>query len=355
MSSAPQTPKSAFTFLPQGALIQEFNVAGHNIVLSLPTAADYKANHAPYFGQTIGRTTNRIKDAQIANLNGKTYHLAANDGANPNSLHGGAKGWGERDFTGPTPMNRNGREGVQFTYLSPDGEEGYPGTVECRVWYTAWTDTTSSPARTILEAEYEVEFTGTECAETVIGVTNHSYFSLNPSAGSIADTTLTLGTNTHLELTPQQIPTGNIIPHPSCPAEPLTPFTLTAQGPSFDDCFVFPYPPAQDVPIDTRPLPLRMAVRMQHPTTKLALEVWSSEPAFQLYTGEGIDVPALPLQDGKGGKTQALGSRAGIAIEPSRYVDAAGGGREEWRGMCLVKRGGGVWGARNRYVAWREE
>lgn len=177
MSSQPTTAtaadndkgESAFHFLPQGALIEEFKVAGVNIVQGFPEAKFYKSHNTPYFGETIGRTTNRIKDAKIENLNGKTYHLAVNNG--PNSLHGGKKGWGKKDFEGPKPVNRNGKEGVEFKYLSQDGEEGYPGTVECRVWYTAGME----DGKTVLEAEWEVEFVGDECDETVVGVTNHRY------------------------------------------------------------------------------------------------------------------------------------------------------------------------------------
>ena len=167
--------ESAFTFLPQGALIQEFKVAGINIVQGFPDAKFYKTHNAPYFGETIGRTTNRIKDAKIENLNGKTYTFAANNG--PNSLHGGDEGWGKKDFEGPKPVNRNGKEGVRFRYLSKDGEEGYPGTVECRVWYMAGIE----DGKTVLEAEWEVEFVGNECEETVVGVTNHRYNSLQAS------------------------------------------------------------------------------------------------------------------------------------------------------------------------------
>lgn len=176
MSRSP--PESAFTFLSQGALIQEFLVDGHNIVLGFPSAGLYKSHKAPYFGETIGRTTNRIKDATIPNLNGRTYQLAANDG--PNCLHGGAQGWGKKDFEGPTPVNRHGKEGVKFTYLSKDGDEGYPGTVLCTVWYDAGTE----DGKTILDVEYQVEFVGDECEETVVGVTNHRYttpFSSHPS------------------------------------------------------------------------------------------------------------------------------------------------------------------------------
>lgn len=167
-------PESAFTFLPQGALIQEFSVAGHNIVLSLPTAAHYATHNAPYFGETIGRTTNRIRSGQIPNLNGKAYQLATNDGPRPNLLHGGNEGWGKKIWEGPKKVMRKGREGVEFSYLSKDGDEGYPGTVLADVWYVAsMEDGPNGRRETVLEVEYEVRFVGGECEETIVGVTNH--------------------------------------------------------------------------------------------------------------------------------------------------------------------------------------
>ena len=87
---------------------------------------------------------------------------------------------------------------------------------------------------------------------------------------------------------------------------------------------------------------------MSHPGTKLHLEILSTEPAFQFYTGEHIDVPELRSSSGE--KIAAKGARAGIAVEPSRYVDAP---RSEWRGQCLLKRGE-VWGAKSQYRAWKE-
>ena len=171
---AQRTPESAFTFLPQGALIQEFSLAGHNLVLSLPTAAHYATHNKGYFGETIGRTTNRIRDGKIPNLNGKTYQLATNDGPRPNCLHGGNEGWGKKIWDGPKKVSRKGREGVEFTYLSKDGDEGYPGTVQANVWYVAgMEDGPGGRRETVLEVEYEVQFVGDECEETVVGVTNH--------------------------------------------------------------------------------------------------------------------------------------------------------------------------------------
>lgn len=161
--------ESGVKFLPTGAVIQELLVDGHNIVLGYPAEEPYA--EAPFFGETIGRIANRVKNAQIDNLNGKSYKLAANDG--PNHLHGGSQGWGKKRFKGPQPVNREGKEAILFTYVSPDGEEGYPGTVELRLWYTTWTEEEAGVSKFVLETEYEVEFTGTEAEETVVNVTNH--------------------------------------------------------------------------------------------------------------------------------------------------------------------------------------
>ena len=165
---AAATPNGA-QFLPQGALLQHFWVAGYDIVLNFPEASLYKTHNDAYFGETIGRTTNRIKDARIVGLNGKDCTLAQNDGLN--SLHGGREGWGKKIFEGPKSVSRHGKEAVQFTYLSPDGDEGFPGTVECRVWYTTWEE--KEDQILVLEMEYEVELIGEECEETIAGVTNH--------------------------------------------------------------------------------------------------------------------------------------------------------------------------------------
>src|SRR5271154_4993831 len=163
--------ESNFQFLPTGAIIQEFTVAGHNIVQSFPNEELYR--DAPFFSETIGRTTNRIKNGRINSLNGRSYQLATNDGGH--HLHGGAQGWGKKVFSGPTPEHRNGREAVKFVYVSHDGEEGFPGTVELRVWYMAWEESQNDRQATCLEVEYEVEMTRNECEETAVGVTNHRH------------------------------------------------------------------------------------------------------------------------------------------------------------------------------------
>ena len=161
----------AFTFLPQGAIIQEFRVGGRNIVLGFDSADTYRNKNSAYFGETIGRVANRISGAKINNLNGKSYTLEANNG--PNSLHGGVEGWGKKNFQGPTPVNRNGREAVAFKYTSPDGDQGFPGTVEFQLWYTASVEKEEGVDKTTLEIEYEAKLVGDEVDETVVNLTNH--------------------------------------------------------------------------------------------------------------------------------------------------------------------------------------
>lgn len=358
-------PDSSFTFFSQGALIQEFKVAGHNIVQSFPEAKFYSTHNYAYLGETIGRTTNRVKGAKLENLNGRSYELAVNDGENPNSLHGGTRGWGKQDFEGPKPVNRNGKEGVQFRYVSKDGEEGYPGTVECLVWYTAGVE----DGKTVLEVEYQVELIGDECDETVVGVTNHrymtailswplaksmgtdcrcSYFQINPGAATTEGTVVTLGTDKYLELDAHQIPTGQITTFPNIPPAGKA-FTLGATEPAIDDCFVIDPDAPSSCPLDTRNQPLRHVATISHPDSGLHLEIKSMEPAFQFYTGDGLYIPEVETD--KGVKVGSRGKRSGIAIEPSRYVDCAG--REEWRGMCRLKKGQ-KWGAKTMYRAWKE-
>ena len=374
---------SAFTFLPRGAAIQEFNVAGHNIVQNFPEAALYDLIPHPHFGETVGRTTNRIKEAALHNLNGKTYHLSANDGEH--NLHGGPTGWGKRTWEGPQKVERGGKKGIFFRHVSKDGDEGFPGTVEARVWYVAEME----EGKTVLDVEYEVELVGDECDETVAGVTNHrygvslsfaqvsipsnaldycviqlnaqrpelfytdqyilcSYFNLNLPAPTIEGTVCTLGTTLYQEITPDGIPTGKITTYPSLPATPNTPFTLGATEPDPDDCFIMNSDPAS-IPLDTRSLPLQTIATMHHPHTGLHLEIDSTEPAFQFYCGRFVDVPEC--ETSQGAKVAKRGKRSGICVEPSRYVDAAG--REEWREMCRLRKGE-VFGSRSVYRAWKD-
>jgi len=361
-----------FTFLPLGAILQEFLVDGVNIVQAFPTAELYEKHNGPYFGETIGRVANRISNAKLNSLNGgKSYALVANNG--PNNLHGGDVGWGKKTWDGPTPVGQRqipgvdgleGGESVKFSLRSEDGDEGFPGTVEATVVYTAGTQTVDGNKVTVLGIEYEAQLVG-GADETVINMTNHScvqtqvtptttthsapnskanpryrYFNLT-GGPTIEGTVVELCTNTYLPVDDGGIPTGG--PTAFSKVKGKTPFTLGAEEPDIDDCFIV-NEDVKSIPIDTRSDPLIELVSAHHPESKIHLTVLSTEPAFQFYTGKYIEVPAV-------GGLPARGQRSGFCVEPSRYVNACN--VDEWKDMMLLKKGT-PYGCRIVYKAWKE-
>jgi aldose 1-epimerase len=173
------------TFLPLGAIIQSLRVGDVNIVQGFPEQSLYQSHNDPFFGETIGRVANRISDATIKSLNGgKSYKLASNNA--PNNLHGGVVGWGKKIWDGPTPVGvksvpglgelTEGGESVKFSLTSPDGDEGFPGTVEASVVYTVGKQQQDGKEVVVLAFEYEAELVA-GADETVINMTNHSYAS----------------------------------------------------------------------------------------------------------------------------------------------------------------------------------
>ncbi|BDD60094.1 hypothetical protein MPDQ_005404 [Monascus purpureus] len=335
--------KSTFSVLPYGAILQGFRIGDRNIVLNFPTQELYERYNTPYFGATIGRTANRIADGVLKDLNGRSYKLTTEPGQ-LHSLHGGV-GWSHRTWEGPHTVVRNGREALAFTYLSKDGEDGYPGTVEARVYYSTSREGEdkgvgeNGEGKTVLEIEFEAELVGDECEETVVSMTNHTYFNIGDGP-TIDGTEAMLKTDKYLPIDPTGIPLGSIETYE--PIRVTRPFYLDATYPDIDDCFVMDDRPST-VPIDTRPLPLRLNAFFRHVRTDLRLEVFSTEPAFQFYTGKYIDVPAVDVAPDRQ-------SHAGFAVEPGRFTNAAN--VPEWKGMCVLKKGE-VYGSKIVYKAWK--
>jgi aldose 1-epimerase len=169
------------TILSLGGIIQRFTVrlsegARVNLVLNFPTPDLYQRYNVPYFGETIGRLSNRIANARINLLNGRSYNLSPNDGdGRGNCLHGGTIGWGKKPWTGPTAEMRQGRKASRFDLLSPDNDEGFPGQVRASVWYYQSVEEGEGGEEiSVLEMEYEAQLVGSSAIEeTVVGMTNH--------------------------------------------------------------------------------------------------------------------------------------------------------------------------------------
>ena len=169
-----------------------------------------------------------------------------------------------------------------------------------------------------------------------------SYF--NPAGAdqpSIEGTEVTLSTSKHMVVDDTAIPKGPIEDYPGITANKT--FTLGPKEPDVDHCFVVNTNP-KSVPVDTRSSTLNLLGKFHHPKTGIHLEVHSTEPAFQFYTGKFINVPAV---DG----LPARGPRSGFCVEPSRYINAVN--VDEWKGMVTIKKGE-KFGSRFVYRAWKD-
>ncbi|KAL4962243.1 galactose mutarotase-like domain-containing protein [Aspergillus stella-maris] len=326
-------------FSSLAAIIQEFNVDGQNIVQGFTKREYYEKYNGPWFGATIGRVANRIKGGVINSLNGREVKLETNNG--PNALHGGSRGFGRLQFEGPTLLKRDGKDALLYTYFSPDGDQGYPGAVELRVYYVVSEAVEEGVTRSVLSIEYEAELVGGDVEETVVNITNHSYFNLSGSktASAAEGITAKLSTRDYLPLE-TGIPLGHITPHS---VDTTQPFEFGPSSNAFDDCFVVDKD-LSSVTIDTRNRPLKQLAEVRHSGTLMNLQVHSTDPAFQFYTGAFIDVQEAD------GENPARGPWAGFCIEPSRYVNAVN--EPEWRHTVVLKKGE-KYGSRIVYKAWR--
>ena len=177
-----------------------------------------------------------------------------------------------------------------------------------------------------------------KCANLTSLTSRCSYFNIGDGP-TLEGTRARLSTNLHQVVDESAIPTGRIEPFPGVLANEE--FTLGAQEPDVDHCFVMNTDPSS-VPLDTRNQPMTKICQFYHPNTKIHLEALTTEPAFQFYTGKFINVPKI---DGM----PARGPRSGMCIEASRYVNATNESR--WRGMVVLKKGQ-IWGSRTQYRAW---
>ena len=271
-----------------------------DVVLGFDSLEGYLAGNF-YVGGIIGRYANRIARGRFT-LGGIEYRLATNNG--PNHLHGGERGFDKVTWAA-RPLKVGGGSALELTYVSPDGEEGYPGELRVRVVYTL-TD----------ENELRIDYGAVADRDTVINLTAHPYFNLaGEGSGDVLGHLLTMDADSFLPVDATSIPTGELRPVRG------TPFDFTVRTPigaridaddeqlryarGYDHTFV----------IRGRAGDLRRAARVEEPASGRALEVWTTEPGAHLYTGNYLDTVA-----GKGGRP--YGPRAGFCVETQHYPDS---------------------------------
>ena len=239
-----------------------------NITLGFDNLEQYLAGH-PHFGSLIGRYGNRIAKAQFS-LDGETYTLAANNGNN--SLHGGLKGFGKVLWT-PEVIGCDERSALKLTYMSQDGEEGFPGNLSVTVTYELLMDQ--------LFITYEAE---TDKA-TVLNLTNHTYFNL-AGEGSIKDHILYINASKYTPVDEELIPTGELANVEGTPFDFRKPKVI---GERFDQLGNDPVGYDHNFVLDGSDGEKRLAAKVMDPKTGRFVEVLTTEPGVQFYTGNFLD------------------------------------------------------------------
>lgn len=248
---------------------------GHiaNVALGFNNLQDYETQ-SPYFGCITGRYANRIANGKFS-LDGKEYTLALNDGVN--TLHGGLKGFDKQVWTAQETAGKN-EVGLTLSYVSPDGEEGYPGTLNVKVTYS------------LTEAnELRIAYEAVTDKPTVVALTNHSYFNLaGEGAGSIYGHILMLNADRYTPGDSTLIPTGELAPVEGTPFDFRAPKVIApgqrsdhpqiVAASGYDHNWVLARPSLDDTT-------LLLAARVYEPDLGRVLEVWTTEPGIQFYAG----------------------------------------------------------------------
>ena len=258
------------------------------IVLSYESLDDYVRNPR-YFGALIGRHANRIAGGKFS-LNGVNYQLPQNNGAN--HLHGGFKGFDKRVWTA-----RESHNSLHLTYFSKDGEENYPGNLTASVDYT------------LHDNELRIDYRATTDRDTIVNLTNHSYFNLHGS-GTILDHELTLNADNFTPVSKDLIPTGEIKPVEGTPMDfrkaKAVGSDLGVVAGGYDHNFV----------LNDWDGSLKLAARLYEATTGRVLELLTTEPGVQFYSGNFLDGSLI----GKNGV--AYEKYTGLCLEPQHFPDA---------------------------------
>jgi aldose 1-epimerase len=272
-----------------------------DVVLGFDALDGYLKGH-PYFGAIIGRYGNRIAQGRFT-LGGVACTLARNNGEN--HLHGGIQGFDKAVWKAREVAAKDG-PGLELSYVSRDGEEGYPGNLSVTVTYTL---TESN--------EWRIDYSATTDKDTVVNLTNHSYFNLaGQGEGHILGHLVTISADRFTPVDAGLIPTGELRSVAGTPFDFRQPHAIgeriqaadeqLKRGLGYDHNFVLSSPPGT----------LRLAARVTEPTSGRVMEVRTTEPGLQFYTGNFLDGTVT----GKAGKVYQ--QRYGFCLETQHYPDS---------------------------------
>ncbi|MDE3126754.1 MAG: galactose mutarotase [Gemmatimonadota bacterium] len=266
--------------LDYGGVIQSLRTPGRDgkfadIVLGFDTLAQY-VKLSPYFGAIVGRYANRIAKGKFT-LDGKQYTLAVNNG--PNALHGGLVGF-DKVVWHAQPFHDDSSAGVVWSHTSPDGDQGYPGTMQLRVTYTLTNDN-----------RLAIDYQATTDKPTIVNLTNHSYFNLaGAGSGDVLKQLMTIDADSVTPVDSTLIPTGKLEAVAGTPLDFRTPTPIGAhiadknQQLKYAGGYDFNY-----VLNRTDTTSMVHAARAEDPASGRTLDVYTTQPGLQLYTGNFLD------------------------------------------------------------------
>jgi aldose 1-epimerase len=273
-----------------------------DVVLGYDDAAGYEAGKES-FGATVGRYANRIAHGAFS-IDGQNYTLFKNNGEN--TLHGGKVGFNKKWWEAKDVSTKSA-PALQLEYLSKDGEEGFPGNLSVRVTFTLKDDDA-----------LEINYRATTDKKTVLNLTNHSYFNLAGS-GTILDESVMIAASNFTPVDPGMIPTGELRSVADTPLDFRTPKVIGDRIDSGYEQLKLGRGYDHNWTLDANTKPggkVTLAATVSDPRSGRNLEVWTNQPAIQLYTGNFLD----GTQIGKGGTHYA--QRAALCLETQHYPDS---------------------------------
>lgn len=269
-----------------------------NIVLGFDSLEPYLEG-VPYYGATVGRYANRIAKAHFT-LDGKTYQLAANDG--PNTLHGGKRGFDKRIWKAEVLPGNS----VRFTYVSPAGEEGFPGELTAHALYHL--DDNDN---------LEIEYSATTTAPTPVNLANHAYFNLTGDPGiPVLDHVLTLNADRFTPVDATLIPTGELRPVAGTPFDFKTAHTIGSRIEADDEQLRLGHGYDHNWVLNKPSPGMTLAAVVTEPKSGRSLEVRTTQPGVQFYTGNFMN--GKPLASGG----SVYGHRTGFCLETQHFPDS---------------------------------